>query len=90
MSDTKKEPDVLEKNILEDVRSEYDVARDNCKLYFERMYKILEFSMAVIIAIVGIDAVSPGSSYAYNTFEYIVFFTYITGMLVCSWPFICI
>ena len=81
MSDTKKEPDVLEKNILEDVRSEYDVARDNCKLYFERMYKILEFSMAVIIAIVGIDAVSPGSSYAYNTFEYIVFLHILPGCL---------
>ena len=56
-----------------DIRCEYDVARENCKLYFERMYKILEFSLGVMIAVIGIDVGVLGGSQSTDSFGHIIF-----------------
>lgn len=83
MIDMKNSTDALE----EDIRREYDVARENCKLYFERMYKILKFSLGVMVAVIGIDfgVLGGGQSSAFSS--YIIFLyifpvcLYILGLL---------
>ena len=44
------------KKILDDILRKYNIARENCKQYFERMYKILEFSLGLMVAVIGIDS----------------------------------
>ena len=68
MDELKKEIDSRDANI----RSEYNVARENCQLYFERMYKILEFTLGVMIAVIGIDVGVLGGSQATDSFGHII------------------
>ena len=76
--DANKEDDALR----EDVRKEYDVARENCRLYFERMYKILEFSIGIIVAAIGIDAGLLGGIKVTNSAGSFIFL-YVLPICLC-------
>ena len=64
------------KEFVESIRNDYNIARENCKLYFERMYKILEFSLGVMVAVIGIDSGWLGGN-KLEIFEGDVVFLYV-------------